>query len=372
MNKPELSIILPCYNESRNLPLIVERMKQFWPQYRFELVLVNNGSTDDTAAVLERLKNKYPDFLFPVTIELNLGYGHGIHTGLKASRADVVAYTHADIQTPPEDVFRAYQMYKKHPAPGADKNILVKGLRLNRREEEQFLTRWFSKIVRLVLGYPLDDINGQPKLFSRVLLSELRNPPRDFSYDLYVMYMARLRQFALVVFSVDFGERAHGKSHWATSVSRKYQTILKYLANIFKMGWEHRSDGRNLFGQVLRFLATGVVTNVVNYGLFWTLLRLLNVDYRVSSACGFFAGFVAGFFINRAWTFKAAGGRSAAQWIKFSILNAVSFGANLTTIWIFTAGLHWRPEFSQIMAIGGSMVINFVGSKLWVFRRYSA
>lgn len=226
-SKPELSIVFPCYNESRNISLIASRLSQFWPDIRFEIVFVNNGSTDTTWDVLQELSLKY-EFVSPVQIEKNIGYGHGIFTGLKSAKGTILAYSHADIQTPPEDIIKAFRLYRDQQS----EKCIVKGLRENRRKEEVRLTKGLDTIASLVLRYPFRDINGQPKLFSRKFLECLESPPVDFSFDVYLLFKAMQNEYDIVTFPVDFGQRIHGESKWSTSSLRKIRTIFGYIKNI--------------------------------------------------------------------------------------------------------------------------------------------
>ena len=78
-----LSLIIPCFNEERNIPFLLSKCNDAFYQKEIEVVLVDNGSSDDTQTILTKLLPKYP-FIKMVRIENNLGYGHGILTGLKA------------------------------------------------------------------------------------------------------------------------------------------------------------------------------------------------------------------------------------------------------------------------------------------------
>ncbi|MGH2537092.1 MAG: GtrA family protein [Candidatus Promineifilaceae bacterium] len=364
---PDLSIVLPCYNEGPNIPLILERLRPFWPAERFELILVDNGSTDSSAALLaaECARPGNP-FLRVVTVPRNIGYGHGLMSGLRAAEAPLLAYSHADIQTPPEDVFRAYHLLAERGLDPAE--TLVKGRRINRPASALRLTNGLAWVAQLALGQPMDDINGQPKLFPRRLLASLSHPPAGFAFDTYLLYVARLQGLACVDFPVDFGARLHGESKWAASALSRYKTIWAYLVSIFQIAAAHYDAPGNLLRQITRFLATGLLTNLVNYATFWLLLRGLGVHYLAASAAGFLAGFAVGFAVNRRWTFGAAGGQARGQLLRFLLVNLASLAANLAVVRLFTEGAGLRPELSQLIAIAVSTAINFGGSKFWAFR----
>jgi glycosyltransferase involved in cell wall biosynthesis len=271
MDRPTYSIVLPCYNEADNIPLLLQRLQIFADRDDFELILVNNGSTDSTGQVIAAAiqSGRYP-FLCSVTRKQNVGYGDGILQGLRAARGNVLAFSHADIQTPPEDVFKAFDMVARGEVDL--RRALIKGFRTNRSPDQEFFTRWLGRVVRMLLGVDIQDINGQPKVFSRAFLASLRNPPTDFSFDTYVLYRARLEGLEIRVFDVDFGERIHGLSKWASSFLTKHKTVLRYLVSIARMAWNHRDERGNPLGQIQRFLTTGVLTSLVNYGTFLALL----------------------------------------------------------------------------------------------------
>ena len=105
----KLSIVVPCYNEEENLPLILKRFSEVIGERDIEVVLVNNGSTDNSGAVFEELLPSYP-FAKLVNVPVNRGYGYGILQGLKEASGDYLGWTHADMQTDPADVVKAYGM----------------------------------------------------------------------------------------------------------------------------------------------------------------------------------------------------------------------------------------------------------------------
>jgi glycosyltransferase involved in cell wall biosynthesis len=367
MNGPDLSIVLPCYNERQNIALLIKEFDKFWPSYEFELILVDNGSTDGTDQEIKSLLSEKPHpYIKVVTVPRNIGYGHGILSGLKAATAPILAYTHADIQTPPEDVFRAFQIYKE--AIEQQGAALVKGRRLNREESAVFLTKAMTRVVQLVLGHHLEDINGQPKLFPRDLLDKMSHPPTDFAFDIYVMYLATLSRWQILEFPVEFRDRVYGQSKWDSNVFSRYKTIFRYLVSILLIASGHLGAPRNLLGQAGKFGITGVVTNLANYGTFIALLNLANVQYAISSILGFLAGFILGFVVNRSWTFSKSDSRVIRQLARYYVVNLISLGVNVVTIVTFTEVVGLIPQISQVFAIAASATVNFAGSKFWAFR----
>jgi glycosyltransferase involved in cell wall biosynthesis len=217
----KLSLIIPCYNEAPNIPLLLERCGSVAKSGVVEIILVDNGSTDSSPQVLTDLLPNYPGCR-SVRVEVNQGYGFGILSGLRAGKGEILAWTHADMQTDPQDVLKGLKIFNRQ-----GKDIFVKGKRYGRPAADVFFTIGMSAFETLLLGTRLWDINAQPTMFSREFFSTWRNPPHDFSLDLFAYYAARKAGLPVYRFPVLFAERAHGVSHWNVNWSAKRKFIRR-------------------------------------------------------------------------------------------------------------------------------------------------
>lgn len=229
--KPQLSIVIPCYNEADNIPLILQRFAEVKGDVDAELILVNNGSTDSSQAVLDRELKKYT-FARTVLVPKNVGYGHGIMFGLGHARADILAFTHADMQCDPYDALRAYQIIsrKQHP-----ERFLIKGWRRKRRLVPQILTSGYEFIATILFLRKYVEINAQPKVFHRSLLSALKFPPTTTLLDFYLLYKANKRKVKIVSIRVDFPERQHGTSKVLFSPFSKIGIIRSFFMYLVRL-----------------------------------------------------------------------------------------------------------------------------------------
>ena len=230
----KLSIIIPCYNEADNIPLIVKRINSMTSDFsRLEILLVDNGSTDDSASVLaqELPPGQYP-YIKVVTVDRNQGYGWGILSGLREATGDYLAWTHADMQTDPADVLTAWENALQTPNPEL---VVIKGCRKNRNLMDSFFTFGMTLVSSWALKMWLSDVNAQPKLFSRRFYLEMVNPPWDFSLDLYVLYLAKLKGYKLKTIPVYFKKRLHGEAKGGGSFKTKWKLIKRTFAYIFKL-----------------------------------------------------------------------------------------------------------------------------------------
>ena len=78
------SLIIPCYNESGNIPILVKKYRKFLKINDNELILVNNGSSDDTENVFKKLKNFKN--IKTIKIKNNIGFGYGLKKGLSKAK----------------------------------------------------------------------------------------------------------------------------------------------------------------------------------------------------------------------------------------------------------------------------------------------
>ncbi len=243
--KPKLSIVIPCFNESKNILIVLKRLNEIvtLSKYEIEVIVVDGASTDDTGQALEEMFLTLDSKKFKLILRATRGgYGSDIMHALSYANGDFLAWTHADLQTDPYDVIRAYEFSLSFYE--SNKFIFVKGQRKNRRLTEVFFTFGMQIIVLLVLKKYLSDINAQPKLFSRKFYEELlvNNYPSDFSLDLFAMYQAKNNGYNIKTIPVFFEKRLHGE---AKGGGGSLKNRLKLISRTFKYIFELKNKITN-------------------------------------------------------------------------------------------------------------------------------
>tara|TARA_B110000438_G_scaffold294269_1_gene335420 strand:- start:1539 stop:2234 length:696 start_codon:yes stop_codon:yes gene_type:complete len=224
----KLSLIIPCFNEEDNIKKLIEKLISVVNLLgECEIILVNNGSNDKTHDELIKHSQKY-SYIKILDLKINCGYGNGIFEGIKYSSGDIIAWTHADLQTDPEDIVAGYNFIKNE-----NKNIIIKGKRKNRSKLDVFFTYLMSKAVYIFSNTKLSDINAQPKFFYRSFLNYIDNPPKDFNLDLYILIKAIKEGYEIKDFPVFFHDRNSGLSKGGGSIKGKIKLscmTLLYIA----------------------------------------------------------------------------------------------------------------------------------------------
>tara|TARA_B110000858_G_C17656123_1_gene405012 strand:- start:3 stop:704 length:702 start_codon:yes stop_codon:yes gene_type:complete len=221
----KLSIIIPCYNEEKNISLILERFNKIIIRNDIEVLFVNNGSTDNSEKVFNKLIPNY-SFAKIIKVDINQGYGFGITSGLKEAKGEFIGYTHADMQTDPADVLKALEIIEKQDFP---ERCYIKGDRKGRPFFDQVFTIGMSFFETIYLRTKLWDINAQPNIFHRNFFESLSDIPNDFSLDLFFLYIAQKNGYKTIRFKVFFPPRLHGDSKWNTGFKSKIKFIKRTL-----------------------------------------------------------------------------------------------------------------------------------------------
>ncbi len=232
--KPELSIIIPCYNEEKNIPLALKRFREAFKgrEKDIELILVDNNSKDNTQKVLKNLLIKKENSFARTVFQPAPGYGAALIKGLKSAKGKFIGWTHADLQTPPEDTLRALEVIKNSKNP---EKTYVKGKRYGRPLMDKLVnTIGMSIFETLILKHFMYDINAQPNLFAKSFLKLAKDPPTDFAFDLYFYYVAKENKYKIIRFPVFFGKRVFGESAWNTG----WKARIKFIKRTLKFSFE--------------------------------------------------------------------------------------------------------------------------------------
>ena len=218
------SVVIPCYNEDKSLPELIEKAAQIAQIGHGEFIFVNNGSADNSSVILDEAKR---DGVKVVNLQVNRGYGGGILAGIEFAESPIVGWTHADLQTPLDDILRALELFT------TDK-VFVKGYRKGRPFTNRVFSIAMGAFESILFGTKLREINAQPTLFHKSL-TRFWDPPSDFSLDLYAYLAAKRSNYFIKRFKVTFMKREHGASSWNTSYKSRYNFIKRTILYSFRL-----------------------------------------------------------------------------------------------------------------------------------------
>jgi len=155
-----LSLVLPAHNEAENIEIVIRQALEVLPRHTdtFEIIPVNDGSQDNTGAIIDRLAAE-DDRVRPVHHEVNRGYGGALKSGFAASRYEHVMFMDADRQFDIADIQRL--------APFVATHDIVAGFRMERSDpiHRRVFAEIFNLAVRLLFGVHMRDLDCAFKIF---------------------------------------------------------------------------------------------------------------------------------------------------------------------------------------------------------------
>jgi glycosyltransferase involved in cell wall biosynthesis len=210
--EPELSFIMPCYNEEEVIPFTIPRFVRAFEQagYRLELVTCDNGSSDRTGEILTDFARRGLPVV-PHRVEANVGYGNGVLQSLPFCRGKWIGIIPADGQVDAEDVVRLYEAVMH-----TDGQVIAKVHRRFRMDGvARSIVSYFYNLFVLLLwpGLGTFDVNGSPKILHRDVLAAMNLESQDWLLDPEILIKGHYMGIRLVEMNVFARMREFGSSH---------------------------------------------------------------------------------------------------------------------------------------------------------------
>lgn len=234
-NEVGLSIIAPCYNEQDNIAELARRLASISAQFpaATELILVDDGSTDNTWLEIQKAGTQYP-FVVPVRHAANAGIVAGWKSGLAASRGARVVTIDADLQYRPEDI---EPMWRVMEETGAD---LVQGARtveVKRSALRRILTAGLSWLLNIVFGMRLQDNKSGFILYRREVMEDVLHTRFRYNYfQHFVAVSAHAKGYRIKQVPIVFDTRYAG----ASFIQQPLRFSLRSLVDLPRALWEFR------------------------------------------------------------------------------------------------------------------------------------
>jgi dolichol-phosphate mannosyltransferase len=229
----DLSIVVPAKDEAESLPRLLEEISRaFRPLTRprmsgprlgrFEVVVVDDGSTDETAEVLTALLVKHPE-LRAIRLARNVGQSAATLAGFRAARGEWVAVLDADLQNRPEDLAKLWDAL-----PGYDAAL---GWRTSRQDcwSKRVISGLANRVRNRALGQAIRDTGCSVRIFRRELALRL---PAFQGVHRFIGPLLLREECRVVQVPVEHRPRLHGKSHY-NLWNRSIRVVIDLLGVIW-------------------------------------------------------------------------------------------------------------------------------------------
>jgi glycosyltransferase involved in cell wall biosynthesis len=230
---PELSIVIPAYNEELRIPATLETIAAYLQASgrKAEILVVDDGSKDGTAAVAEYFQIKIPS-LRVVSNGVNRGKGYSVRHGMQEARGRIALFTDADLSAPIEEAGKLIDALETNDVAIGSRAIDRSLISVHESRFREFAGIIFNKIVRIILWLPFVDTQCGFKAFRRERCSIIfeQQTIERFGFDPELLYLARHHGLRAVEIPVRWGHSP------ATKVSMLRDSIQMFI-DVFKIRW---------------------------------------------------------------------------------------------------------------------------------------
>jgi len=232
-SEPELSIIIPSYNEELRLPETLDRIAAYLAEsgHDAEVLVVDDGSSDHTAEVARSFTAKIPA-LRVVSNGVNRGKGFSVRHGVEEAKGQIVLFTDADLSAPIEEADKLLEAMEKYDVAIGSRAIDRSLIAVRQSPFREFAGIIFNKLVQLILWLPFVDTQCGFKAFRREkcrIVFEQQTIER-FGFDPELLYLTRHHGLHAVEIPVRW---AHSP---ATKVSMMRDSLQMFL-DVFIIRW---------------------------------------------------------------------------------------------------------------------------------------
>ena len=223
--KPSISVFFPCHNEQDAIEALVRKTCDFLAgrTNEFEVLIVDDGSTDETGVIADRLAAEIPHVRV-IHHPTNRGYGAALQSGFLNARNDLIFYTDGDGQFDITELAVILPLIEHHD--------IVSCYRLRRHEGlmRRFNAWGWSIVVRLLLGLHLRDIDCAFKLYRRGVIVKIEMKSMGALIDAEMLARATRHGFSIVQHGVHHYPRRSGQSSGANPL-----VILRAFGELFRL-----------------------------------------------------------------------------------------------------------------------------------------
>ncbi len=215
--QPQYSIIIPAYNERARIGSTLEQVLEHLREQKWsaEIVVVNDGSRDDTANFVGQFAAEHPQVRL-IENPGNQGKGYAVRNGMLNARGKVLLFTDADLSSPITEATKLFAAMEKGADVAIGSRWLDPSLQFQRQSlKRQIMSRTFNLFTRAVLTFPYHDTQCGFKAFTREAAQKIFPLQRitRWGFDAEIIYLAHHMKLKVAEVPVTWGHDERSKIH---------------------------------------------------------------------------------------------------------------------------------------------------------------
>lgn len=353
----KLSLIIPTYKESENIPTIVSKLSHLLDQTirdRYELIIVDDNSPDRTWEVAQSLMPEYPQ-LRVMRREKERGLSTAVIRGWQAAQGEILGVIDADLQHPPETLLQLYAEMER----GADLAVASRHVAEGGVSDWSIIRRFLSRgaqvlgliILPGVVGRVSDPMSGYFMVRRDAIMGKVMDP---VGYKILIEVLGRGNIRWIGEAGYVFQERQEGESK---VTGKQYIEYIQHLLKLRMFRWP--------LGRFIRFGAVGFSGVFVDMGVFYVLREMLVLGLTRSAILSAEVAILNNFLWNDIWTFgdisrtQKGSSKRVKRFLKFNLVCLAGLILNVLIVNLLFNLLGINEYVAKLIAIAAVTLWNF-------------
>lgn len=377
MENPQVSIIVPTYNESQNIIDMLKSIRNCIPDgFSTETIVVDDNSPDGTGKIVEEyisnLKKFTENKISIIHRKAKAGLASAILNGIQIAKADTIVVMDSDFSHPPQIIPKLVSAIKQYQYDIAIASRYVKGGNVEGWSlKRKIISKVATLIARKSLGVKSNDPMSGFFAFRKNLIKGLSFDA--IGYKILLELLVKTKGVKIQEIPYTFQDRKFGSS------KLDLRTIIDYVKSVLRLyrygKITEKREGRpsvRFFSKAARFFTVGASGLGVNY-----LVSLLFADgisnlwYIHATIIGIIASMTTNFVLNKIWTFSDRDfslAKVVKQYGKFVAFSSLGALLQLGIVFYLVDIHHISYPVSLVAAVGLAAFGNFILNKKWTFK----
>jgi dolichol-phosphate mannosyltransferase len=376
LQSTEISIILPTYNESKNILGMLEHIQRYVPKdLKVETIVVDDNSPDNTAKIAEdyfySIKEKTDHTINVIKRKAKNGLSSAILHGIQQASGSTVIVMDGDFSHPPHIIPKMIDTLKQTSCDIVIASRYIKGGSI---QGWPFKRKLMSKVATVIAKRGLGINNHDPMsgffAFKKNIIEGLKFDA--IGYKILLEILVKTKGVKIQEVPYTFTDRKFGASKLDTTTITYY---CKSVWKLYKYGRSARKEEKKtsvrFLSKAARFFTVGASGLGINYLASVLFSWSTDVWYLHATMMGIAFSITSNFFLNKHWTFEDrdfSTKRTITQYGKFAGFSSIGALVQLGMVYYLVDQLNISYPISLILAVGTAAFSNFILNKKWTFR----
>ena len=372
-----VSIIIPTYNESKNILNILKSIKENIPQnISAEAIVVDDNSPDGTGKIVDEylrsIKNATNYTIDVIHRKTKSGLSSAILKGIENAKGETILVMDSDFSHPPQIIPKMIEALKKSHSDIVVASRYVSGGGIKKWSlKRKLLSKFANKIAKKFLGIKINDPMSGYFAFKRGIINELNFDA--IGYKMLTEILVKTKGAKVKEIPYTFTDRTEGKSKLGLKI------IIDYLRSVWKLyqygkslSKHEKRNSVNFLYKAGRFYTIGASGLALNLSISYLFSNGFdNSLYLYANAFGIISSMISNFLLNKYWTFEDRDfsiKRTIKQLGKFVTFSSLGAAIQLGLVFTLVENSTVSYPIALILAVATASFGNFVMNKKWTFK----